>query len=465
MAGKRSTVLMNVGESSKKVILTEEEEEEIILEDEIESEFTAQARLGLTGKLVTKVINVEAMRRTFNSIWKLNKGFGIKQWPNNVFVFQFYNMRDKERVIKGSPWTFDNSLLVLKDVDMEESPDNIVFDKVPFWIRILNVPIGRMTKSMASTIGGRLGTLIEVDEDRLGGWSRYIRVRVDIDIEKPLKRGVTVRLNANQKKWLEVQYERLGSFCYVCGRLGHQDIDCEEGGEVLDKSLYQYGEELRASPLKSISRSQKIDKEKEDSLIKEINKKLHFGNEGAGKERVAEISQENGGDNERHKEREEQVNNSDPKSNVIGSQGEEQPTNNTKGKEQVVQNKGEILPSINSQQLMHGTVHENECLSITQERELAALAINLTREEHEKSVTAKNQGKNTWKRAARQKSEEDRSSGVSSSKRAGAKNPRDEVVGMEIDSGILTKKQKDSLNLANLLISADSDEVRVRWEQ
>ncbi|XP_050207905.1 uncharacterized protein LOC126657281 [Mercurialis annua] len=206
MAETETRGIRTIKSSGKTLNLTEEEDDEIILQDPLDVEAKVRTLYCLSGKLLTtKTINVEAMRRTFNSIWKLNKGFGLKQWPNNIFVFQFYSTRDKDRVIMGSPWTFDNNLLVLKDVDgilnsslisdvdVTASPADMIFNIVPFWIRILNVPIGRMTKGMANILGQKLGPIIDIDEERLGGWSRFMRIRIEININNPLKRGIMIR--------------------------------------------------------------------------------------------------------------------------------------------------------------------------------------------------------------------------------------------------------------------------------
>lgn len=59
------------------------------------------------------------------------------------------------------------------------------------------------------------------------GWSTYMRIRVNIDVLKSLKKEI--KLHKSGRKWRMVtfKYERLGTFSFVCGILGHNDKSCE----------------------------------------------------------------------------------------------------------------------------------------------------------------------------------------------------------------------------------------------
>lgn len=59
----------------------------------------------------------------------------------------------------------------------------------------------------------------------LGG---SLRVRVSVDIQKPIRRGVKVNLEGSMRGvWIPIKYEWLTDFCYICGRLGHTEKGCE----------------------------------------------------------------------------------------------------------------------------------------------------------------------------------------------------------------------------------------------
>ena len=78
--------------------------------------------------------------------------------------------------------------------------------------------------------GNHIGTIVEVDVgDRRECWGQYLRIRVTVDISRPLKRIVRLCLREGEDpEILLLQYERLPSFCFRCGILGHQLRECLE---------------------------------------------------------------------------------------------------------------------------------------------------------------------------------------------------------------------------------------------
>ncbi|XVF53488.1 hypothetical protein PTKIN_Ptkin05aG0103200 [Pterospermum kingtungense] len=115
--------------------------------------------------------------------------------------------------------------------------------------------------SIAERIGRRLGKLLAMDESlEGGGWAAFLRLRVMVDLTKPLRR--TIKLAGGEDKrerWGRLAYERLPTFCYRCGLLGHADIDCEaaDSGQTSNPELLQYGDWMRAIPFKKRTRFNK----------------------------------------------------------------------------------------------------------------------------------------------------------------------------------------------------------------
>ncbi|KAL0299111.1 UNVERIFIED_CONTAM: hypothetical protein Sradi_6570900 [Sesamum radiatum] len=128
-----------------------------------------------------------------------------------------------------------------------------------FHIHIHSLPMEKMNQEVASFIGNKLGIFKEVERDRNGEiWGSSVRIRVSIDVSKPLKRALKLRIVLGDENLVIFTYERLQNFCYLCGCLGHLSHQCEiqlqEGfSDLGDKT--PYGNWLRASaPLSSRGR-------------------------------------------------------------------------------------------------------------------------------------------------------------------------------------------------------------------
>lgn len=51
--------------------------------------------------------------------------------------------------MENGPWTFGKELLVVEDFDPAKTLDEYLFEKVPIWVCIYNVPLGMMCKELA----------------------------------------------------------------------------------------------------------------------------------------------------------------------------------------------------------------------------------------------------------------------------------------------------------------------------
>ena len=78
-----------------------------------------------------------------------------------------------------------------------------------------------------------------------------MRIRVIIDISKPLCRGWNISVDDGSNGWVSFKYERLPNIFYWCGCLTHSDKDCDlwlDNEGTLDLESRQYGAWMHASP-------------------------------------------------------------------------------------------------------------------------------------------------------------------------------------------------------------------------
>jgi hypothetical protein len=195
----------------------------------------------------TKPAHVEGMVQTLGRIWCPSSGIRIKELGDNLFLFSFLQPGGKRRAITDGPWDFGGDLLILVDFDSSKRLKDIEFNYTSVWIRAFNLPLGMMNKETGRQIGDRVGKMVEVDTDAYGSAvGSYLRIKVRVDIHKPLLRGVTLEDEEEEEGgFCPLQYEFLPNFCYGCGLLGHVEKDCDENiGRMGEK---QFGNWMRAS--------------------------------------------------------------------------------------------------------------------------------------------------------------------------------------------------------------------------
>ena len=213
----------------------------------------------LAAKFFTRrSLNVEAVVRTFRPLWRTCGDFQASDAKHNHMVFTFEVEEDVEKVFMGEPWSFDRHLVVFTRYDGLGSVQELLFDKVSFWVQIHHLPFSHMTEETAISLGETIGPVIKTrDVSELRGGT-FMRVRVSVNILEPICRGRRVTFGQNSKGWISFLYERLPNLCYWCGWFTHDDKECptwlqSKGSLALEEQ--QFGAWLRAPQFNPSRRS------------------------------------------------------------------------------------------------------------------------------------------------------------------------------------------------------------------
>ncbi|XP_058732884.1 uncharacterized protein LOC131604465 [Vicia villosa] len=263
-------------EKWRSVDFSKEEEEGITAEIEEVCEGEIFQRT-LAGRLWTdNSFNSKAFISTMLGAWKLKNAVEVQELNKNLFLFRFTTRREMENILKNGQWSFDRNLLVLSRITGEEQPSELNMHFGTFWVRVYELPLMLRSEAMAKKLGGILGDFEELDTKEAHRNGRFLRIKVNIDLRKPLKRGTMVRFKEKNLR-VHFKYERLPTFCFVCGKLGHQIKDCdvvgdlsEEGFENIEEQDLAFGAWLRASPLPRIQEEVK----KKDTSSSSCSKNL-----------------------------------------------------------------------------------------------------------------------------------------------------------------------------------------------
>ncbi|GKV01179.1 hypothetical protein SLEP1_g13756 [Rubroshorea leprosula] len=108
----------------------------------------------------------------------------------------------------------------------------------------LRKPDEPKSEQIGLIIGNSLGKVLEFDDS----FHKAIRVRINLDVNHPLRRFKTSQISITKRKKLRIKYERLPEFCFVCGCLGHLDHSCEITNSMKDgggKIVCRYGSWLK----------------------------------------------------------------------------------------------------------------------------------------------------------------------------------------------------------------------------
>ncbi|CAN6197596.1 unnamed protein product [Urochloa humidicola] len=199
--------------------------------------------------MVEKPAHADGLAKTLGRIWFPIKGINYKDLGENHFLFTFLQAESKGRAIEDGPWMFGKDLVLVAELDESKSIEDMEFAYIPIWLRVMKLPFGMMNEATGEAIGAELGSFIDMDLDDDGtAVGRYLRIKVRLDIRKPLMRGVTVYVGEKEDKplWCPLEYEFLSNFCYTCGIIGHKDKICEK--QLAPGEIQLYSKNLRCMP-------------------------------------------------------------------------------------------------------------------------------------------------------------------------------------------------------------------------
>ncbi|KAL5851873.1 hypothetical protein ACOSQ3_006991 [Xanthoceras sorbifolium] len=183
-------------------------------------------------------------------IWGTVGHVDIEAIRENKFVFYFSRLEDRATVRSRGPWHFDHCLLVLQKPEGPGDISKMDFNYVEFWIQIYDVPLMCMNRQIVRRLYKMVGVVVEIPMEGRECWRTFIRVKVGVDISRPLKMRIKVWLEDFESMIIApIKYERLPKYCYVCGMMRHamrECLDVDEKKKVIERGQIKFGSWLKA---------------------------------------------------------------------------------------------------------------------------------------------------------------------------------------------------------------------------
>lgn len=160
-------------------------------------------RFAAVGRVVTeRSVRFLIFRDVISSMWRPRQGVSMREIGQGRFLFQFYHEQDLLRAIDDGPWSFDQNLVVLERLRPDDNPATVALDTAVFWIQVHQLPVGFISEKVAKVIGGYIGTFISADPTNFDGlWKTFLRIRVRINITKPLKKTMKMKKPGGEWFW------------------------------------------------------------------------------------------------------------------------------------------------------------------------------------------------------------------------------------------------------------------------
>lgn len=224
-----------------------EENDKFVFADEV-VEVTNKFDQCLVGRfLKEKTLNVRAMKAILADIWKPTMVINIKEIEEGIFLFQFYHSKERQWVLDGGPWSFDNAMLIIQAIPPGEQPLKVPLWYINFWIKIHDLPAGFMSEMVGKQLGNFFGKFMEYGPKNNS--SIYMRIRNRLDVRRPLKKKKKITKKDGSDFIVLCKYERLGEFCLSCGMITHTERFCRKNMKNKEESTVRdWGSRLRAPP-------------------------------------------------------------------------------------------------------------------------------------------------------------------------------------------------------------------------
>lgn len=219
-----------------KLHLEDDEMDNLIWEKEVDDPLEKPKWLALAKVLTRKSFSQGALIAHMKSAWNPSRDVTWRRINSNLFSVQFNCLA----------WDFSGSGLIA-EYDGFSNPEEFKLDKIEAWCQIHKLPDGVLkNERVVENLAKRIGEVLEVQIVLPSGFiGEFIRVRGKLDVITQKTHPVHRFHQVRETEFYQVKFEKLPTFCYVCGKLGHWHQECGSGEH--DENKMEWGPFIMAS--------------------------------------------------------------------------------------------------------------------------------------------------------------------------------------------------------------------------
>lgn len=125
--------------------------------------------------------------------------------------------------MEGKPWFFQKQLVMFNRLTKPMTRSKVRLVLSTFWAKVGLYPPECDREELMQAINSTFGRVLSLKTKGV-----FSRMRVTVDVRKPLRQGIFMLTDSKLKCWVPLKYENLPNFYFGCGRLGHNLKDCRE---------------------------------------------------------------------------------------------------------------------------------------------------------------------------------------------------------------------------------------------
>lgn len=166
--------------------------------------------------------------------WKVHPDTIFRPVMRNLYLIEFVNQEDLYSVSLGGPWTYRGDLVAPRRVSSQADlhPSHIVLANL--WVQFFNLPVNSLTEEGLDILAGELGTRVSPPVDGFLNGKRFIKLKIMVNIEKPLKDRVVMTHPILGPLTAHCYFEKVTRICNFCGLLGHDLPGCNDRTRLIE---------------------------------------------------------------------------------------------------------------------------------------------------------------------------------------------------------------------------------------